>query len=272
MKKNIYFAPLFFFISILCFSPAKVLCAEEFHCEVLSLHGHATVMDADQKVRELKEGDLLGKDESLEVAPDSAVDLAFDKEWKNVVRVEEKSKLKVAQISPTKLELGQGGVFAKLKALPKDSSFDVKTPTAVATVRGTEYRTTYVDGHTEVFNVSPSKVFVYGVKADGSVNREQSVVLEQSKKTQVLNAGEVPKPSQDLSEQEAKIGEKLKADIETKIQEVQSSGRISKIQSVADLETLAKDRQIEPNSTDESRVVDLRRRPFKKVDSATNNV
>jgi hypothetical protein len=246
---------LFFVLVGLCFGVTDGLCAEEFHCEVLSLQGKVIASSVQGKSRELKEGDTLAKDEILETAEDSVVDLAFDKQWKNITRVEEKSRLKIAVIYPTRLRLDTGSVFATLQSLPKDSSFEVQTPTAVATVRGTEYRTTFLRGQTEVFNLSTSPVFVYGVKGDGSVDREQPVVLEQSKKTQVVKAGAAPAPPQEISADEQKVMQVLKTEIKTKIQAAESSGRISKIQDAA--------KTNESNENDESRVVDLRRRPFK---------
>ncbi len=268
MKNRMIRQGLFFLVAAgLCAGIPEGFCAEEFHCEVLSLKGSASATDVHGKTRELKEGDLIGKNEIVEAAEDSAVDLAFDREWKNVARVEQKSRIRIATIDPAQLDLDRGGVFAKLKALPKGSSFEVKTPTAVATVRGTEYRTTFIEGHTEIFNVSASKVFVYGVRADGSVDRQQPVVLEQSKKTQVTKAGAPPEAPQDLSADEQKMTDILKTEIQIKIQEIQTSGRISNIQSVSDMEAMAA-HLVEPNDSDESRVVDLRRRPFKKAESA----
>ena len=55
--------------------------------------------------------------------------VANDSEWKNVTRLEENSKLKVSSVYPGKLKLSEGAVFARLKVLPKDSAFEVKTPT-----------------------------------------------------------------------------------------------------------------------------------------------
>lgn len=267
MKNKITCFALFFLAITAAGFISQAPADEEFQCEVLNLTGHATATDAEGKVRVLQEGDLVAKGETVATAADSVMDLSFDSEWKNVTRLEEKSKLKVTSVYPGKLKLSEGAVFARLKALPKGSTFEVKTPTAVATVRGTEYRTSFIDGRTEVFNVSPSKVFVYGMKVDGSVDSTQELVLEQSKKTQVADAGKAPEPALDLTPEESKVTEVFKSQIATKIQEVQAAGRKSAIQSVAQMEAFenkAAANKLEPNPTEESRVVDLRRRPFKK--------
>lgn len=265
MKNNsIRLALLFFMGIVLCFDAVNGLYAEEFHCEVFSLQGSATVKDAQGQARVIQEGDLIAKDQTIETTEGSTVVLAFDRERKNVARIEENSKIEIKAIYPTQLNLDQGGIFAKLKSLPKNSTFAVKTPTAVATVRGTEYRTTFTQGQTEVFNVSPSKIFIYGVKADGSADEEQVVMLEQSKKTQVTKVGAQPQAPQELSANDQELMDSVKIEIQTKIREAENSGRVSTIQSVADLETIA-GQKVELNNSDESRVVDLRRRPFKKA-------
>jgi len=143
----------------------------------------------------------------------------------------------------------------------------VKTPTAVATVRGTEYRTTFKDGQTQVFNISSaSKVYVYGVNSDGSVNRLQEVVLDSSSKTQVAKAGEKPVAPEAMTPEEKTFNETSKKTIETRVTQIQSTGRVSKIQSVQEMEKYLVANRLEPNDSEESRVVDLRRRPFKKVE------
>jgi hypothetical protein len=237
---------------------------EEFHCEVLTLQGKVTAMNPAGEVRTLKEGDLVASGEIVETAEVSSVDLAFDKEWKNVTRVESDSRMKVGRVFPTLLELNEGGVFAKLKSLPKDSSFEVKTPTAVASVRGTEYRTTFMGGQTQVFNVSTSKVHVYGISADGSVDIKREVVLEQSNKTLIERAGEAPQAPQVLAPEEEAVTLTIADEIRANVQKAETSGRVANIQSISDLET-SMATQVPPNDTDESRVVDLRRRPFKKA-------
>ena len=251
--------------------------AEEFHCEVLGLRGKVTATSSAGEERSLSEGDLVSPGETVMAEEMSSVDLAFDKEWKNIVHVDSGTSFEVVSVYPSKLKQKEGAMFAKLKSLPKDSSFEVKTPTAVATVRGTEYRTTFQNGQTQVYNVSPSPVFVYGLQEDGSVNLDRQVILEQSKKTQIEKAGEVPQPPKDITEEEIAVTDAIKTAIDEKVQEVEASGRVSKILSVKELENsifeeekkpevISSSPLAEPNDTDESRVTDLRRRPFKKVE------
>ncbi len=268
MRNLLRLAPFLVLALVLAVPALRADEEQKFHCEVLSLTGSAAATGADGETRALKEGDLVEKGETVATDAESVLDLAFDKEWKNVTRLEEKSKLKVTSVYPGKVSLAQGSVFARLKSLPKDSSFEVKTPTAVATVRGTEYGTSFKDGKSEIINVSESsKVYVYPVAADGSVDKTQELVLERAKKTQIIEAGKAPEPAQDLTSEESQAKEELKSGIETKAQEAQAAGRTSKIQSIAEMEAYSAKKAahptVQPNDTDESRVNDTRRRSFK---------
>ncbi len=256
------------------FAESSIVAEEkEFHCEVLKLKGDVKVVHTDGKSNALAEGALLAVGESVEVAADSYVDLAYDREWQNISRIEENSKIKIVQIYPGKLEVKEGSVYAKLKNLPKDSSFEVKTPTAVATVRGTEYRTLFKDGKTDVFNASASAIYVYGVDAEGLVNKKDLVVLKEAQKTSVQDVGAKPATPQDMSALEKDIVLEVNKRIETNITEIASSGRVSQIQSVSELELIKLDGEENesyhpsavPKEGEESRVEDGRRRAFKKT-------
>lgn len=242
----------------------------EFHCEVLKLKGDVKVVHVDGKTNALAEGDLLAVGETVEVAADSYVDLAYDREWQNISRIEEKTKIKIVQIYPGKLEVKEGSVYAKLKSLPKNSSFEVRTPTAVATVRGTEYRTLFKDGKTDVFNASASAIYVYGVDEEGIINKKDLVVLKEAQKTSIEEPGAKPETPQDMSALEKDSVMDVTKLIETNIVEVTTTGRVSKIQSISELELikLASDDDTHSSTavpTEDSRVDDGRRRPFKKT-------
>ena len=217
-----------FLISGFC---APSLRAEEnFQCEVLSLEGTATLIN-DSVSKPLKEGDLISVGDRIETAAASSVDLGFDKDWNNVTRIEENSKAKITSVYPTVLVVSAGGVWAKLKALPEDSTFQVETPTAVATVRGSEYRTTYENGETQTFNFSQSQVYVFGKDADGNVS-DTPVILEDSQKTGVTASAASPLPPQPMTENEHKIGERFQQAVENRIHDNFVHGRTGKLPDI----------------------------------------
>ena len=100
--------------------------AEEFQCEVMSLEGTAYLSNAAVTKKPLQEGDIIQVNDVIDVGPGGGIDLAYDKDWKNVTHLEENTKVKIFSIYPALVHMDMGGVLARLKALPKDSSFQVE--------------------------------------------------------------------------------------------------------------------------------------------------
>jgi hypothetical protein len=259
---------VFIFILALLF-PASAFSAE-FKCEVLSVKGLVIATSSESGDRSLKEGDLLSLGDEITVGDDSYVDLAYDKERLNVTRLESNTHIRLESVAPGRLHLENGAVFAKLKKLPHNSEFQVQTPTAVASVRGTEYLTRHVKGHTEVLNASASPIFVYGVKSDGSVDKDSEVVLERSKKTVIEKAGEAPSPPAVMTDEEKAVGNSLTSQIQKNVEVAESEGRTSALQTVDEIEAYIEKTKEESanritapaNESDLSRVTDTRRRAF----------
>ena len=228
------------FSLLLTLSPAAF--AEEFYCEVMDVEGSATLSNAATSGKALQEGDLLAVEDVVEVGPSSYVDLAYDRDWNNVTRIEENSSIRLRSLYPTTVELSSGGIFAKLKLLPKESSFDVETPTAIASVRGTEYRTTYLDGETQIYNVSDSDVYVYGL--DESGRRQPSpVVLRNSQATQVQRRGQAPTAPRWMESHEVQHVARFREGIDRKIRQNIERGRVGKIQDIGKVERLQAQRR-----------------------------
>lgn len=209
--------------------------AEDFYCEVMAVQGSVLKTNAAASETAVAEGDLLEIDDLIQVGASSSVDIAYDKDWNNVIRVEENSKIKIRSIEPGVVDLDEGGLFATLKSLPKDSTFDVKTPTAIATVRGTEYRTTFAGGQTEVFNVSDSDVYVYGMDEAGT-QHEEPVIVKRSEATQIASRGQRPVMPRPMQTHEIQKAEGFRQAIHQKIQNNISQGRVGKIQDIKQME------------------------------------
>lgn len=202
--------------------------AEDFYCEVMAVEGTVTLTNSSESARALAEGDLLTVDDLVEVGVSSYVDLAYDREWNNVTRVEESSSVRIRSLQPVELGLEAGGVFAKLKSLPRESSFDVRTPTAIASVRGTEYRTTYTGGETQIENVSDSDVFVYGLDDLGQ-RQTEVVVVRRAEATQVVRRGQPPAPPRAMQDHELRRAAQFGEHIDRRVQQNLRDGRFGKM-------------------------------------------
>jgi hypothetical protein len=218
-----------------CLALASAASAEEFYCEVMDSVGVVTMNNQSVSGQVLKEGDILKVDDVVQVGSDSYVDLAYDREWNNVTRVEENSKIRIRSLYPTTVELQSGGLYAKLKSLPKESSFDVQTPTAIASVRGTEYRTTFLEGETQIYNLSDSDVYVYGLDDFGK-RQAEPVIIRHSEKTQVTKRGDAPRVPHRMETHELQRAEGFRRSIENKINQNIAKGRVGKIQDLRKIE------------------------------------
>jgi hypothetical protein len=136
----------------------------------------------------IKVGQEIAPGATLRTANDSKVVLFMDENGPLVMLTENTTlgidKLNfeptgVDTIIETQLDLKSGRIVGIAKKLAANSKYEVKTPSGVAGIRGTEYS---ISATGEVYVLSGS-VVVVSVRTDGSVI------------TQVVNAGEMFRPS-----------------------------------------------------------------------------
>ncbi len=83
-----------------------------------------------------KEGMVLVDGDTAKTGKNSAVEIAFDRDKKNLVRLEENSTAILRGKMLKRVELPQGKIRFVVKSLKRGSSFEIKTPTVVAGARG----------------------------------------------------------------------------------------------------------------------------------------
>ena len=206
--------------------------------EVMNVRGRAYVTNTQQSRAPLKIGDFIQAQDIVETDADGRLDISFDKEWKNVARIEENAQMTVRSVVPASLELRQGGIYADLRSLPKRSVFKVTTPSAVASVRGTEFRTIHTLDQVMIYNYSNSPVEVYGRTSDGHLLKP-ATVLKARQKTTVPGVGAPPDPPQLMSPSDSEQGARMRAQIESKSGELIQAGYYGQIQSVREQEEQA---------------------------------
>ncbi len=221
--------------------------AEDLECEVMSLEGAAYVTNGQANHQPLREGDILKAGDLVEVGANSHLDVGYDKNWQNVTRIEENSKIEIKSLFPTAIKLASGGIYAKLRELPKDSTFEVETPTAIASVRGTEYRTEHQDAGTKVYNFSDSKVYVFGQDGSGKIN-ETPTIIRNSEVTRITDAGSAPTEPKIMSDTEHQKGFRIRQDLQGKIQDNIRRGRFAKVQDMRAIEKIHRERMTAAHS------------------------
>ncbi len=191
----------------------------------MTIQGTAYLVDADQNKTPAVEGQAVAEGDIIEVGEDSFVDIAFDPEWKNVSRLEEGSRISIRSLQNTELDLTKGSIYSKLKNLPRESSFEVRTPTAIAGVRGSEFYAAFDGSESEVLNYSDSDVYVYGLDDEGRKADDTKVILAHSQRTQVLKR---PIPPHPMPVNQIKRIEGLHQSLGHRVFEVQQQGRIGR--------------------------------------------
>jgi len=123
---------------------------EVLQVEVIALEGEVGVKPREGEYGPVEEGALLESGTTIRTGPGAALELGFDEADENIVRVEEETTVVLLLKEDEKIELLQGEVFAIINDLPGGASFEIRTPTAVAGARGTEWATRYKDETTDV--------------------------------------------------------------------------------------------------------------------------
>jgi hypothetical protein len=140
----------------------------------------------------------LMKGAKLKTGPDSSVDIAFDDQGMNVLKLKENTTL---TIDDSLVKLAQGSVLALFKNLKAGSSFTVRTPNAACGIRGSGMGVDFINNMT-VVAAFDDKVFVQGFDAAGDTVGAE-VVIPEGWKSQVA-AGNVEPPAE-LSDNELAV-------------------------------------------------------------------
>jgi hypothetical protein len=82
-------------------------------------------------------GTYLKKQAEIKTGKDSSCTLAFNKELDNLITIDQNSQLRLDELKPGELFLPEGRVFSIIDNLADLGEFKIKTPIAVAGVRGT---------------------------------------------------------------------------------------------------------------------------------------
>ena len=167
--------------ALLLISDAAILCdvssgAEGPGVEIVSIRGDVEVLLADEEdYMEAEEDMFLQAGDSIKTADASYAELAFDEEAENIVRIEEDTYAVFILGDDEKIELLEGEIFSTINSLPAGASFEIRTPTAVAAMRGTDWLTRVDEYGTDIEAVT-GDLYVKGIDRDGAFMPEETVV------------------------------------------------------------------------------------------------
>ncbi len=108
---------------------------------VLYTQGAATVRHADGSSEPVVVGQTLQVGDAVTVAEGASVEVSYDLTFERVSRLDREGEMTLQRhdVSGTEVQLMRGRLLNTVKGLPTGTSFSVKTPEAVASVRGTGY-------------------------------------------------------------------------------------------------------------------------------------
>jgi hypothetical protein len=84
-----------------------------------------------------KPGLYLKSNAEVKTGANSQCTIAFDEGLKNILTIKENSTIAIEELRPAKVFMPRGKVFSLIEDLPELGKFEVRTPTAIAGVRGT---------------------------------------------------------------------------------------------------------------------------------------
>jgi FecR protein len=128
----------------------------------------------------------------IKTGDDSSCVMSFDEELKNIIAIKENTQIDLEKIAPVKIFMPKGRIFSIIDDLSKVNEFIIRTPTAIAGVRGTgEY--VEFNGVESIVKCFEGKIEVYDLDDNGE--RQRKRVVKENYYTKVPVKGRIRKPS-----------------------------------------------------------------------------
>ena len=173
-------------------------------CQVISVDSSAWLMKRDSTVKStLTPGDILSEGDRVEVMRGNSAEIAFDKDRLNVVHVDGGTAFQITRLYPTSIELTKGNLFALLDNKISDRRFKLMTPTAVASVRGTQFQVNFADatGSSQI-STYEGLVQVSGRDPKTGYEAKEYILVGAHQKAMVDAQGKTPAKSEPMQDSE----------------------------------------------------------------------
>jgi len=110
---------------------------------------------------------VLSRGDKLKTGTNSWAEIGFGKDFVNIVRVKENTLVELIDLGPIKIGLLKGEVRSLVESLSRDTTFEVRTPTAVCGARGTGWDTN-TDGKKVIVDAYEDEVYFYSLSKEGA--------------------------------------------------------------------------------------------------------
>ncbi|MDD5504359.1 MAG: FecR family protein [Candidatus Omnitrophica bacterium] len=165
-----------FAVSVLCFFCACSSAFSESDISVIYVKGVVNIQKADDaKWQIATRGMALDEKDRIKTLDGSEVSIALDTSNKNIVTLSQNSEISIADAKKKHLSLYNGRIFALIEGVESASSFQVRTPTAVAGVSGSGM-SVESDGNNTTVGCFEDMAYVQGINEDGTLMAEIVII------------------------------------------------------------------------------------------------
>ncbi|NQT95604.1 MAG: FecR domain-containing protein [Candidatus Omnitrophica bacterium] len=186
--KSIFFTVLVVLVVAVLFSATDSFAEEG--AKIIYLKGNVKVQRAEEDFWILaKKGMVLKEKDKVQTFIASEAEIALDSTLKNIIRLEQNTEITLEDLKAKKLSMPKGTVLSVIESLSSGSSFEVRTPTAIAGVAGSGMSVS-TDGSSTNVGCFEDKAYVQGVNVDGTLMLEIVIIEEGYKR--VIGRFEMP--------------------------------------------------------------------------------
>ncbi len=135
--------------------------------QVLYVKGIVNIQQAGEDFWVLASKDMaLNENDKIKTGYAAEIGIALDSTKKNIVTLSQNSEIIISDIMKKQVLLSKGKVFALIEGIESASSFQVRTPTAVAGVAGSGM-SVETDGENTTVGCFEDRAYVQGINVDG---------------------------------------------------------------------------------------------------------
>ncbi len=159
---------------------------------------------------------LLEAGDSIKVGADSMAELNLDGDEAKLIRLSGNTQATIIFDSNEKIELLEGEVFASIKNISSGSTFEIRTPTAICGVRGTDWSVKATAENTDV-EAFDDDLYVKNIEPDGTVTEQETPVFR-GYKTQIAKF-QKPRQQERIPNQRLERWRSLKGDLDGRVRQ-----------------------------------------------------
>lgn len=136
-----------------------------------------------------KKGMILNDKDKVKAFAAAEAEIALDSTLKNIIKLQQNTQVVIEDSGKQELSMPEGKIFALVESLPSGSSFEVRTPTAVAGVAGSGM-SVGTNGSDTTVCCFEDKAYVKGINKDGTPMAE--IVIIDNGYKRVIGRFEMP--------------------------------------------------------------------------------